>query len=54
MYSPLKFTCLLAASVAADWTTQTWDAIIVGAGPAGIISKFVVVLLKLRNMADLS
>ncbi|KAH9214813.1 cellobiose dehydrogenase-like protein [Leptodontidium sp. 2 PMI_412] len=28
---------LLAAAVAADWTTQQWDAIIVGAGPAGII-----------------
>ncbi|XMA10864.1 hypothetical protein WAI453_003655 [Rhynchosporium graminicola] len=28
---------LLVAAVAADWTTQQWDAIIVGAGPAGII-----------------
>ncbi|KAK0100203.1 hypothetical protein ONS95_008542 [Cadophora gregata] len=28
---------LLAAASAADWTTQQWDAIIVGAGPAGII-----------------
>lgn len=25
--------------VAADWSTQQWDAIIVGAGPAGIIGK---------------
>merc|ERR1711964_102463 len=28
---------LLAAATAADWTTQQWDAIIVGSGPAGII-----------------
>jgi len=24
---------------AADWTTQLWDVIIVGAGPAGIIGQ---------------
>ena len=26
--------------VAADWTTQPWDIIIVGAGPAGIVGQF--------------
>jgi hypothetical protein len=30
---------LFAASSFADWTTQKWDTIIVGAGPAGIIGE---------------
>ncbi|EKD17414.1 cellobiose dehydrogenase [Drepanopeziza brunnea f. sp. 'multigermtubi' MB_m1] len=33
-FSPLA---LLVAAAAADWSTQQWDAIVVGAGPAGII-----------------
>ncbi len=39
MYLGKYVSCLLLAAVAvvADWTTQQWDAIIVGAGPAGII-----------------
>jgi hypothetical protein len=31
---------LFSLSAVADWTTQQWDAIIVGAGPAGIIGEF--------------
>lgn len=33
----LLLVSLLSVSALADWTTQPWDAIIVGAGPAGII-----------------
>ncbi|TVY39581.1 Cellobiose dehydrogenase [Lachnellula subtilissima] len=33
----LLATSALAAAVTADWTTDTYDAIIVGSGPAGII-----------------
>lgn len=36
---------LSAVSVAADWTTTKYDAIIVGAGPAGIIGGLYCVLL---------
>jgi len=30
----------IASCVSSDWTTQKWDMIIVGAGPAGIIGEF--------------
>lgn len=30
---------LLALGVTADWSTKRYDAIIVGAGPAGIIGE---------------
>ena len=32
-----------SAPALADWTTQQWDAIIVGAGPAGIIGRFILI-----------
>lgn len=35
----LLLVSLLSVSALADWTTQPWDAIIVGAGPAGIIGE---------------
>ena len=35
----LLATSALAAAVTADWTTDTYDAIIIGSGPAGIIGK---------------
>jgi len=38
--SHLFLVGLSAVSVAADWTTTSYDAIIVGAGPAGIIGKY--------------
>jgi ribulose 1,5-bisphosphate synthetase/thiazole synthase len=37
---PLLLLGLSAVAVAADWTTTSYDAIIVGAGPAGIIGKY--------------
>ncbi len=30
---------LFVVAAAADWSTEEWDAIIVGAGPAGIIGQ---------------
>ena len=36
-FSTLAFPFSKSSRATTDWTTETWDAIVVGAGPAGII-----------------
>lgn len=48
-----SFAFMLAVlGVSADWTTQQWDAVVVGAGPAGIIGEFPVFLRIRAAQAD--
>lgn len=37
MLLEISFLLSVVGCAAADWTTRQWDAIVVGAGPAGII-----------------
>ena len=48
MYCLIKFALPVVAALATgvkgvysgDWTSEKWDIIVVGAGPAGIIGEF--------------
>lgn len=39
MRPSLLVSAYMVAAVTADWTTTLYDAIVVGAGPAGIIGR---------------
>jgi hypothetical protein len=54
MILPTYLFLLLAVVAAADWTTQVYDAIIVGAGPAGIIGMCLLFLPELCIVALLA
>lgn len=57
MFSSIQRVLISAAIVAGvvngqDWLSQTWDVIIVGAGPAGIIGASMFLLRKLVIIAN--